>query len=99
MLPRSDCSTGDTYGKSSLRGFCFLRLNTVEHRPLGISQKQIAWFQEAVDAALDHHEQVIVFQHHYPFKVCEQFCGPGIDAWRQIMQTRRIAAIFTGHTH
>ena len=40
-----------------------------------------------MDAALDHHEQVIVFQHHYPFKVlAEQFCGPGIDAWRQIMQ-------------
>ncbi|MEO6392977.1 MAG: hypothetical protein ABIP75_14100, partial [Pyrinomonadaceae bacterium] len=37
--------------------------------------------------------------HHYPFKVCEYFNGAGIDDWREIMQTRPITALFTGHTH
>ena len=42
---------------------------------------------------------MVVFQHNYPYKVWETFAGPGIDGWRKIVQTRRITAIFTGHTH
>ncbi|HZV05952.1 MAG TPA: metallophosphoesterase [Gemmataceae bacterium] len=90
---------GEPYGSYSLRGFRFIRLNTLEHRPLGLTQRQIDWFCDEVDQALAAGERVVVFQHHYPFKVCETFDGPGIDAWREVVQTRRIAAIFTGHTH
>ncbi|HEV8060016.1 MAG TPA: metallophosphoesterase [Gemmataceae bacterium] len=90
---------GDTYAASSLRGFCFIRLNTQEHRPLGLSEDQTYWFKREVDAALGRDERVVVFQHNYPFQIWEQFDGPGIDAWREVVQTRRITAIFTGHTH
>jgi len=90
---------GETYGASPLRGFRFLRLNTLEHRPLGLSDEQAGWFRAQVDEALDRGERVVVFQHHYPFKVWEQFDGPGIETWREVVQTRRITAIFTGHTH
>jgi Icc protein len=90
---------GDTHGASSLRGFRFLRLNTLESRPLGLSDEQTRWLREQVNEALVRGEQAVVFQHHYPFKVWEQFDGPGIEVWREVMQTRRITAIFTGHTH
>lgn len=90
---------GETYGASSLGGFRFVRLNTLEHQPLGISEQQIDWFRGEVDSAPGRDERVVVFQHHYPFKVYEQFAGPGIAAWREIVQTRPIAGIFTGHTH
>lgn len=90
---------GETYGASSRGGFRFVRLNTLEHQPLGFSERQIRWFREEVDQAADRGEPAIVFQHHYPFKVYEQFAGPGVAAWREIVQTRPIAAIFTGHTH
>ncbi|HEX5444211.1 MAG TPA: metallophosphoesterase [Pirellulales bacterium] len=90
---------GQTYGASSLAGFRFVRLNTLEHQPLGFSDDQIIWFRNEVVSAAERDEPVIVFQHHYPFKVYEQFAGPGVAAWREIVQTRSIAAIFTGHTH
>ncbi len=90
---------GDTHGGLSLRGFRCRRLNTLEHRPLGLSDEQAHWFRGQVDEALGRGERVVMFQHHYPFKVWEQFDGPGIEAWRQVVQTRRITAIFTGHTH
>jgi Icc protein len=90
---------GDTYGVTSLHGFCFLRLNTLEHRPLGFSDRQVRWFAEQLSEILGRGERAVVFQHHYPFKVWEQFDGPGIEAWREVVQTRRISAIFTGHTH
>lgn len=41
----------------------------------------------------------MLFQHHYPYKVYEQFSGPGIAAWREVVRSAAIAAIFTGHTH
>jgi 3',5'-cyclic-AMP phosphodiesterase len=90
---------GDTYGAYCLCGFRFIRLNTLEYRPVGLSERQINWFRDEVDRALASGVRVVVFQHHYPFKVCETFAGPGIDAWREVVQTRRITAIFTGHTH
>ena len=52
-----------------------------------------------VDAALASGERVVVFQHNYPYQIWEDFDGPGIDDWRAIVQTRRIAAIVCGHTH
>jgi calcineurin-like phosphoesterase family protein len=90
---------GETHGASSLRGFRFIRLNTLEHRPLGLSGEQARWFRAQVDEAVGGDKQVVVFQHHYPFKVWEQFDGPGIETWREVVQSRRITAIFTGHTH
>lgn len=90
---------GAPYYASSLHGFRFIRLNTLEHLPLGISWDQVLWFQAQIDDAVANHERVIVFQHHYPFKVYEQFAGPGIADWCGIVCASRISAIFTGHTH
>jgi calcineurin-like phosphoesterase family protein len=90
---------GETYGATTLRGYRFLRLNTLEHRPQGLSDEQACWFRGQVDEALGRGERAVVFQHHYPFKVWEEFDGPGIATWREVVYTRRITAIFTGHTH
>lgn len=90
---------GEPYGAFTLRGFRFIRLNTMESRPLGIGRQQVLWFRYEVDAALDRGERVVLFQHHYPYQVWEDYDGPGIDAWREVVQTRRITAIFAGHTH
>lgn len=90
---------GEPCGASSLRGFRFLRLNTMEFRPLGLSRAQTLWLRYEVDAALARGERVVLFQHHYPYQIWEDFDGPGIDDWREVVQTRRIAAIFAGHTH
>lgn len=90
---------GETHGAFSLRGFRFIKLNTMESHPLGISREQILWFRYEVDAAIGRGERVVVFQHHYPFKVCESFDGPGIAEWREIVQTRPVTAVFCGHTH
>jgi len=90
---------GEPYGAMSLRGFRFIRLNTQESRPLGISAEQVDWFRAEVDGALARGEQVVVFQHNYPYQIWEDFAGPGIDDWRAVVQTRRIEAIVCGHTH
>jgi hypothetical protein len=90
---------GELYGASSVGGFRFLRLDTQEARPLGLAPDQAGWFREEVDAALARGERVVVFQHNYPYQIWEDFAGPGIDDWRAIVQTRRIAAIVCGHTH
>jgi 3',5'-cyclic-AMP phosphodiesterase len=90
---------GDTYGSTALRGFRFLRLNTQQARPLGLSPEQVDWFRREVDAATAAGQRVVIFQHNYPYQIWEDFAGPGIDDWRAIVQTRRIAAIICGHTH
>jgi 3',5'-cyclic-AMP phosphodiesterase len=90
---------GQPCGAMSLRGFRFIRLNTQESRPLGISVEQIDWFRAEVDGALARGERVVVFQHNYPYQIWENFAGPGIDDWRAVVQTRRIEAIICGHTH
>jgi Icc protein len=90
---------GEPTGTTCLAGHRFIRLNTVERRPKGMSPGQLAWFREQVDEAAQQQQRVVVFQHHYPYKVFEEFAGPGIDDWRVTVQTRRIAAVFTGHTH
>jgi hypothetical protein len=90
---------GDTYGSTSLRGFRFIRLNTQESRPVGLSAEQTTWFAREVDAALAVGERVVVFQHNYPYQIWEDFAGPGIDKWREVVHTRRIESIVCGHTH
>ncbi|WP_422924119.1 metallophosphoesterase family protein [Singulisphaera sp. PoT] len=90
---------GRTYGSTSLRGFRFIRLDTQEAKPVGLSPEQIDWFRDEVDEALAHDERIVIFQHNYPYQIWEDFAGPGIDDWRGIVQSRRIAAIFCGHTH
>jgi predicted phosphodiesterase len=92
-------NVGQTHGAFTLRGVRFILLNTMEFRPLGLTDAQILWFRYEVDAALERGERIVVFQHHYPFKVCESFDGPGIAAWREIVQTRPILGVFCGHTH
>jgi Icc protein len=90
---------GATYHAFTVRGYRFICLNTMQYRPLGLSDEQVIWFRYEVDAALVRRERVVIFQHHYPFQVWEDFAGPGIDAWREIVQTRPIVALFAGHTH
>ncbi len=90
---------GDPCGAVTVRGFRFLRLNTQEARPVGLSPDQVAWFRSEVDAALAAGERVVVFQHNYPYQIWEDFAGPGTDAWREIVQTRRVYALVCGHTH
>ena len=80
---------GEPYGATSLHGFRFIRLNTQESRPVGLSAEQIDWFRGEVDSALAEGERVVVFQHNYPYQIWEDFDGPGIDEWRAIVQTRR----------
>lgn len=90
---------GDPTGAVFAGGFRFIRLNTQEAKPVGLSSGQLAWFRAEVDGALAAGERVVVFQHNYPYQVWEDFAGPGIDGWREVVQTRRVHAILTGHTH
>lgn len=90
---------GATHRAFSLKGFRFILLNTHEFHPIGMSSAQALWFRYEVDTAIDRGERVVVFQHHYPFKVGESYDGPGLAAWRETVQTRPIVGVFTGHTH
>jgi hypothetical protein len=90
---------GATYHAFTVGGYRFICLNTNQYKPLGMSDEQVIWFRYEVDAALARNERVVVFQHNYPFQVWEDFAGPGMEAWREVMQTRPIAALFSGHTH
>jgi hypothetical protein len=90
---------GEPTGALSLKGFKFIRLNTQESRPVGLSAAQINWFRDEVDSALAEGQRVVIFQHNYPYQIWESFAGPGVDDWRSIVQTRQVAAIICGHTH
>ncbi len=90
---------GTTFKAFSLRGFRFICLNTMQYRPLGLSPEQVLWFRYEVDLAEAREERTVVFQHHYPFQIWEDFAGPGIAEWREIVQTRPIQVVFAGHTH
>jgi Icc protein len=89
----------DTYCSTSLGGFRFSRLNTQEARPVGLSVEQLGWFRAELDDAVTAGEKAVVFQHNYPYQIWEDFAGPGINVWREVVQTRPIHAIITGHTH
>jgi 3',5'-cyclic-AMP phosphodiesterase len=90
---------GEPYGAYTLDGYRFIRLNTMEFKPLGLKPDQIHWFRYQVELALTNQQRIVVFQHHYPFQLWEDFRGPGIDGWREIVTTRPVEAIFAGHTH
>jgi 3',5'-cyclic-AMP phosphodiesterase len=90
---------GPTFGSTSLRGFRFLRLDTQQARPLGISSRQVEWLRGEVDDAIAKGERPLIFQHNYPFQIWENYDGPGIDEWRGIVQSRRVVGIVCGHTH
>jgi hypothetical protein len=89
----------DTCGSLSLGGIRFVRLNSQEARPVGLSVEQVGWFRAEIDDAIEAGERVVLFQHNYPYQIWEDFAGPGIDDWRELVQTRRIHAIISGHTH
>ncbi len=90
---------GDPCGSAVLGGFRFVRLNTQEGKPAGISPGQLAWFEGELDAAKLAGERVVVFQHNYPFQIWEDFAGPGIDEWRGLVHARGVHAVISGHTH
>ena len=90
---------GDHYGSTTLRGFRFLRLNTLERPRLGFAPEQLDWLSTEFQLAEKQREHTIIFQHHYPYKVCEQFAGPGIDRWRELVARHRPTAVICGHTH
>jgi 3',5'-cyclic-AMP phosphodiesterase len=92
-------NVGPTYLAYTVNGYRFICLNTMQFRPLGLTDEQVIWFRYEVDAALARGERVVVFQHHYPFQVWEDFDGPGIARWREIVQTLPITGLFAGHTH
>jgi Icc protein len=90
---------GEPTGATSLRGFRFIRLNTMEFRPLGLTADQVLWLEYQVRLAATHDERIVLFQHHYPFQIMEEFDGPGIAELRRIIATYPITALFAGHTH
>ncbi len=91
---------GPTHKAFTVGGIRFICLNSMQSKPLGMSAEQVLWFRFEVDAAVQRGERVVVFQHHYPFQILEDFGNaPGMAQWRKIMQTRPIAAVFSGHTH
>jgi hypothetical protein len=90
---------GEPTGSLRLGGFRFVRLNTQEARPVGLSAGQVEWLRAEADAAAAAGERVVLFQHNYPYQIWEDFAGPGVDGWREIVQTRRIHAVLAGHTH
>jgi len=90
---------GEPMGTLSLRGVRFVRLNTLDPAPLGFSNSQLSWLLDQFVRASQQHQRVVVFQHHYPYKVCESFTGPGIDEWWALINAHRPLAVVCGHTH
>jgi 3',5'-cyclic-AMP phosphodiesterase len=91
---------GATYKAYSMGGFRFICLNSMQFKPLGISPEQLLWFRYELDGAVQRGERIVLFQHHYPFQIWEDFLSaPGMAAWRKLVQTRPIHAVFSGHTH
>lgn len=90
---------GDPCGALRLGGFRFLRLNTQEGCPVGLSAPQVDWFRGELSAAEAAGDRVVVFQHNYPFQIWEDFAGPGVDAWRGLVHGHAVHAVVCGHTH
>ena len=90
---------GDPYGSTELRGFRFIRVNSQEVRPAGFTEEQLDWITEEFQAAQSKQQRVVIFQHNYPFKVFEQFAGPGINRWRSLLDAYPPVAVVCGHTH
>lgn len=92
-------AVGETWGAFGLRGYRFIRLNTQEAKPVGLSDDQLMWFREQLTDAERSNDRIVIFQHNYAYQIWEDFAGPGIDEWRILTQTARIEALFCGHTH
>jgi Icc protein len=90
---------GDPYGSTALANFRFVRLNSQEVRPAGFLDDQLDWLEDEFADAHASGQRVVLFQHNYPYKVYEQFAGPGIDRWRKLVDDHRPAVILCGHTH
>ncbi|QEL17496.1 metallophosphoesterase family protein [Limnoglobus roseus] len=90
---------GDPCGSLRLGGFRFLRLNTQEAHPVGLSTTQLDWLSRELAAATAAGERVVIFQHNYPFQIWEDFAGPGIDTWRGMVHGHGVHAVLSGHTH
>jgi 3',5'-cyclic-AMP phosphodiesterase len=90
---------GEPYGSTELRQFRFVRLNTLETPPLGFTDRQLSWLDCEFETARINGQSVILFQHHYPYKVCEDFVGPGVRRWRELVNSHRPVAVVCGHTH
>ncbi|HVW02641.1 MAG TPA: metallophosphoesterase [Planctomycetaceae bacterium] len=90
---------GSPSGSFTHKGIRFIRLNTLEIPQLGFSDEQLRWLGAELEEARQQQERVVLFQHHYPYKVCEEFTGPGIGRWRELVDEHRPTAIICGHTH
>lgn len=90
---------GDPFGECRLRGFRFLRLNTREGEPAGVSDGQLDWIRRKLSDAAAAGERVVVLQHNYPFQIWEDYAGPGVDALRALVYTHGVHAVLAGHTH
>lgn len=90
---------GQTWGALRLGGYRFIRLNTQEAKPVGMSKEQLAWFRNELADGERCHDRIVIFQHNYAYQIWEEFAGPGMDDWRVLTQSARIEALFCGHTH
>lgn len=90
---------GEPYGSLVRHQFRFVRLNTLEIPLLGFSETQLDWLSNEFKSARQLQQQVVVFQHHYPYKVCESFAGPGVSRWHEMIDAYRPVAVICGHTH
>ena len=50
---------GEPYGAFSVNGYRFIRLNTMEFRPLGLTTEQILWFRYEADLAVSRGEKIV----------------------------------------
>jgi Icc protein len=92
-------TVGETWGSFRLGGYRFIRLNTQEAKPVGMSDEQLAWFRNELADGQRLNDRIVIFQHNYAYQIWEDFAGPGIDDWRVLTQSARIEALFCGHTH
>ncbi|HTI51828.1 MAG TPA: metallophosphoesterase [Planctomycetaceae bacterium] len=90
---------GQPAGSTVLSGYRFVRLNTLDPPRLGFSDAQLCWLEDEFETARYSGERVVLFQHHYPHKVCESFAGPGVERWRALVNDYRPVATVCGHTH
>lgn len=92
-------AVGRPWGSVVVNCIRFLRLNTQEAKPVGISDAQLQWLHRELQLAQQNNERVVIFQHNYAYQIWEEFDGPGIDDLRALLQTYRLEAIICGHTH
>lgn len=90
---------GEPCGVLTLGNYRFVRLNSLNPPPLGFAEEQLDWLEQQCREARSAGQILVWLQHHYPFKVCEAYMGPGIERWRHMVETYEPLAVFCGHTH